>query len=142
MRNILIAFVLFAILGCAGCSSSRQVRYEDKAITQAEAYEATLKAFEDCGLAPRGNKSDFVVESHWDWLGIGAASDILLFPLAWAQFKAEVRADKVDLEGHAYGLNWLSVWMNLPVGFPIGKVADRVRDRLKEIRPPAGAPAG
>ncbi len=142
MKKTLLSLALLVTLGCVGCSSSRQIRYEDKTITQAEAYEATLKAFEDYGLAPKGNPSDFVIESHWDWLGIGAASDFLLFPLSWAQFTAEVRADKVDLEAHAYGLNWLSVWMNLPVGFPIGKVADRVRDRLKEIRPPAASPAG
>ena len=132
MKKPLIAFALLAVLACAGCSSSRQIRYEDKATTQAQAYEAALKAFEDCGLAPKGNKADFTVESHWDWLGIGPASNILLFPLSWAQFKAEVRADRIDLEGNAYGLNWLSVWMNLPVGFPIGDVAERVQARLKE----------
>ena len=133
LRKFLAMLLLAAVFAGAGCSSRSQIRYGDKAPSKAEAFEATLKAFEDCGLSPRANRADLTLESHWDWLGIGTTSHVLLFPLSWAQFRAEIRDDRVDLEGDAYGLNWLGLWMNLPVGFPLGGVEDRMRARLGEI---------
>ncbi len=138
MKNKLLATALLAGIACVGCSARTQVRYDGeggkKALTAAQAYEASFKAFEDCGLDPRGNKGDLVIESHWDWLGIGPASQFLLFPLSWAKFRAEVRGDRVELEGDAYGANWLGIWMNFPVGFPLGRVKERIQARLDELR--------
>lgn len=140
-RRLIALAVLLVPLVFAGCSAERTVRYGDTRPSKADAYDATFKAFEDCGLNPKGNKADLRVKSAWDWGGIGGGSQTLLFPLMWAQYEAVVHDEGVDLEGNAYGWGiWLGLFENLPVKFPIGTVEDKIRARLREL--PAGKSGG
>ena len=142
IRRTLALLVLAVPLAAAGCNAERQIRYGYGVPSRSDAYDATFKAFCDCGFKPEGNKDDMSIVSDWRWAGKGAWSKVLLFPLMWARYEAVITDQGVDLTGNAYGWGiWLGALQNIPVQFPIGAVEDKIRARLREL-PPRKAEAG
>ncbi len=134
MKNAVVLASLLISFATVGCSNQQVICYGENHPTQAQAYEATIKAFQDCGLEAIGNKEEMRIESDWNWGGVGGASGTLLFPLMWAKYSAIIHEDTLELEGHAYGWGiWLGAFQNLPVSFPIWPVEGKIIDRLKEI---------
>ena len=146
-RRMFGLLALIVSLTTVGCNAQRQIRYGEKIPSKADAFDATWKAFDDCGLEPKGEKADMRIVSHWDLDGVGGGSNFCLFPLMWAKYTAVITDQGVELEGDAYGWGlWLGLFENLPVRFPIGAVEDKIRTRLRDLparkEEPAKAPAG